>query len=187
MPASLYVFMGLIASGKSTLAKAFARASALPYYNTDVVRKELAGKSPASRQGNALNQGIYTPEFSRRTYDTLLDHAGRELTLNRSVVLDGSYHRRTERQRLVQRAAECRAPLFFILCRCDDDETARRLALRAKNSHAVSDGTWEIYQRQKESFEFPDELSPSSLIVMDTSGSVAVLLRNLTDILAKNR
>lgn len=179
--------MGMIASGKSTLAKAFAREFSLPYYNTDVVRKELAGKSPESRQGSSLNQGIYTPEFSRLTYDTLLDHAGRELALHRSVVLDGSYHRRAERQRLVQRAAECRAPLFFILCRCDDEETARRLALRAKNPHAVSDGTWEIYQRQKESFEFPGELSPSSLIIMDTSGSVAVLLRKLTDILAKNR
>ena len=187
MPASLYVFMGMIASGKSTLAKAFAREFSLPYYNTDVVRKELAGKSPESRQGSSLNQGIYTPEFSRLTYDTLLDHAGRELALHRSVVLDGSYHRRAERQRLVQRAAECGAPLFFILCRCDDEETARRLALRAKNPHAVSDGTWEIYQRQKESFEFPGELSPSSLIIMDTSGSVAVLLRKLTDILAKNR
>jgi hypothetical protein len=180
--------MGLIASGKSTLAKAFAREFSFPYYNTDVVRKELAGKSPQSRQGSALNQGIYTPEFSRRTYDALLAHADRELAGNRSVVLDGSYHKRAERQSLVQCAAQRRAPLFFILCRCDDAETARRLAVRAKNPAAISDGTWEIYQRQKESFEFPDELSPASLVVLDTTGAaVSVLLRGLTDILAMRR
>jgi len=177
--------MGLIASGKSTLARGLAKEFSLPYFNTDIVRKELAGKAPESRQGSPLNQGIYTPEFTRMTYDGLLDHARRELSRNQSVVLDGSYHKSSERQRVLQCAAECGASLFFILCQCDDEETQRRLAARARNPKAVSDGTWEIYQRQKERFEFPDKLSAASLIVFDTEGSASLLLQKLINILSK--
>ncbi|MBI5559504.1 MAG: AAA family ATPase [Deltaproteobacteria bacterium] len=179
MPASLFVFMGLIASGKSSLAQAFAEEFSFPYFNTDVVRKELAGKAPSSRQADAFGQGIYSPAFTRLTYDTLLDHARRELSVNHYVVLDGSYLERGERQRAMECAAGCAASFFFILCRCDDEETRRRLALRASDPLAVSDGTWEIYQRQKESLEFPDELASDCLIVMDTRASVPELLRKL--------
>ncbi|MCK9296349.1 MAG: AAA family ATPase [Desulfobulbaceae bacterium] len=186
MPASLLVFMGLIASGKSTLARGLARQYSLAYYNTDVVRKELAGKAPESRQGSSLNEGIYSPEFTRLTYDALLEHARWELGRNQSVVLDGSYHKRSERQRLVRCAAACGASFFFILCQCDEEETERRLAMRARNPLAVSDGTWEIFQRQKESFEFPDELPAGSLLVFDTSGAAPQLLQKLINTLPKD-
>jgi hypothetical protein len=178
--------MGLIAGGKSTLARGLANKFSLPYFNTDVVRKELAGKAPESRQGSSLNQGIYSPEFTRMTYDALLDHASRELSRNQSVVLDGSYHKRSERERVAQCAAECGASLFFILCQCDEEETARRLAMRARNPQAVSDGTWEIFQRQKESFEFPDELPGHSLMIFDTKGSSPQLLQKLFSILSES-
>jgi len=177
--------MGLIASGKSTLARGLAKEFSLPCFNTDIVRKELAGKTPESRQASPLNQGIYTPEFTRMTYDALLEHAGRELSRNQSVVLDGSYHKSSERQRVVQCAAQYGASHFFVLCQCDDEETQRRLAARARNPKAVSDGTWEIYQRQKERFEFPDELPPSSLLVVDTKGSASLQLQKLITILSQ--
>ena len=45
----IFVFFGLIASGKSTLAEHFAKRYHLPYYNTDRVRKELAGIIQAIR------------------------------------------------------------------------------------------------------------------------------------------
>lgn len=186
MPPSLLVFMGLIASGKSTLARGLANKFFLPYYNTDVVRKELAGKAPESRQGSSLNEGIYSPAFTRLTYDALLEHARWELGRNQSVVLDGSYHKRSERERVVRCAAECGASFFFILCRCDEEETRRRLAVRARNPKAVSDGTWEIYQRQQESMEFPDELPAASLLVFDTKGPSSLLLRKLITMLPEN-
>ncbi|MFZ5766986.1 MAG: AAA family ATPase [Thermodesulfobacteriota bacterium] len=183
--ANLFVFMGLIASGKSTLARAFAEKLFLPCYNTDMVRKELAGFSSSSRQGNAFNQGIYTPEFSRRTYDALLAHARRELRQGRSLVLDGSYHKRAERERLRQCAEECDATLSVILCQCDDAETERRLVRRARDPLAVSDGTWEIYQRQKESMEFPGEMPADDLVIIETNGPVPVVLAGVLARLAQ--
>ncbi|MFH1216063.1 MAG: AAA family ATPase [Pseudomonadota bacterium] len=184
MPASLFVFMGLIGSGKSTLARAFAAEFSLSCYNTDIVRKELAGKAPDSRQGATFNQGIYSPEFSRLTYDALRDHARNELDLGRSVVLDGSYQKRTERGLLIECTAQCGAPIYFILCQCDEGETKRRLDIRAKDPGAVSDGTWEIYQQQKKSMEFPHEIPAAGLLVIDSSQPVSFLLAELKDKLA---
>ena len=52
------LFFGLIASGKSTLAKAWAEQKNIPYYNSDVVRKELAGLSPTASNPATSNQQI---------------------------------------------------------------------------------------------------------------------------------
>lgn len=68
----LLVFFGMIASGKSYLAKACAEQWSCPYYNSDIVRKELAGVAVDSRQNNAYDSGIYSRGFSRRTYDALI-------------------------------------------------------------------------------------------------------------------
>ena len=75
----LLVFFGMIATGKSSLAAAFARKWGCSYYNSDIVRKELAGLAPDSRQITGVDAGIYTREFSRRTYDTLLSRAQNDL------------------------------------------------------------------------------------------------------------
>ena len=182
MPANLYIFMGLIASGKSSVAQAFANKFSFPYFNSDIVRKELAGKSPRSRQGDVLNQGIYTPEFSRLTYDALLDHAQESLCQNQSVVLDGSYHKKSERKRAVLCAERCNCPVLFILCQCGDAETRSRLDKRALDPDAVSDGNWQIYQKQKEFFENPEELSSENLLILNTEKTVPELL----DLLCRN-
>ena len=71
----LLVFFGMIATGKSYLASAWAKQYDLPYYNSDRVRKELAGLPPETGQQEEVDKGIYTPEFSRRTYDALIEHA----------------------------------------------------------------------------------------------------------------
>jgi len=151
------VFFGMIASGKSTLADRFARHHDLLYLNTDRVRKELAGLDPTERRPDGIDQGIYTAEFTRRTYDAMLARAVESLAAGRGVVLDGSYSRRQERDAVRACAARSGAPVHFILCTCEDETVAERLALRARDPQAVSDGRWEIYLHQKDHFDWPDE------------------------------
>ena len=45
----ILVFFGMTASGKSTLAQACADRYGAPYYNTDRIRKELAGLEARNR------------------------------------------------------------------------------------------------------------------------------------------
>lgn len=179
--ARIVVFFGLIASGKSTLAEQFARQHDLPWYNTDRVRKELAGLAAGARRTDGFQQGIYTSEFSRRTYQALLDRASADIRAGRAgVVLDGSYNRRAERDQVRLLAAELEIPCTFVLCQCGGDEVKRRLAERARDPQAVSDGRWEIYLTQKETFEAPADVPAADLVIMNTEAPVADLLAELS-------
>jgi predicted kinase len=177
---TIFVFFGMIASGKSSLAEAFARRYGYPYYNTDRVRKELAGMEAATRQQEEYGRGIYTPEFSHRTYLELLERAIEDVAAGREgVVLDGSYHSPGEQEKVRRLAEEKGARCVFILCWCGDEEVQRRLAIREKDHQAVSDGRWEIYQQQKQDFEVAEELQPCLLIRLQTEKPVAQLLEDL--------
>ena len=177
---TLYVFFGLIASGKSTFAEKFSTRYDLPYINTDRVRKQLAGIGPATRQPDQFNQGIYTSEFTRRTYQTMLDQAETEIRGGqKGVVLDGSYSSLDERAKVMELAVVLGAEYFFIQCVCSEDIVKERLELRARDLQAVSDGRWEIYLVQKEKFQAPTELDPSRLVIVETEKPVDRLVENL--------
>lgn len=180
----LIVFFGTTATGKSTLAKAWADRHGFLYFNSDVVRKELAGEEGSGKQPVGVGQGIYTPEFSRRTYDELLQRAKEELTAGKGVVLDASYLDRPERDRVLALADRLGVTFRFVLCECSDHVRRQRLDMRARDPQAVSDGRWEIYLRQREKFEPPFELPPDRLILVDTAPPVDHLLMLLDKNLA---
>jgi len=175
----LFVFFGLIASGKSTLAKAWAEARGLAWYNSDILRKELAGLSPTARRQESADQGIYTPEFTARTYQALLAAAEGELARGKSVVLDASYQRKEERDQVRELASRLGVRLYWVLCVCPEEEMKRRMEERARDPLAVSDGRWEIYLKQKERFEAPAELGPEQIVTLSTDRPVATLLEEL--------
>jgi len=175
---TLYIFFGLIASGKSTLAELFAQKQGLPYYNTDRVRKELAGIAANERRPDGMGQGIYTPEFTEKTYQALLGRAILDCKQGATgVVLDGSYSTATDRHKVNEVANALGAQTRFFLCSCSEQETQRRLALRAQDPNAVSDGRWEIFVQQKKKFEQPDELAPQQITCIDTEEKPENLLR----------
>jgi len=181
--AKIFIFFGLIASGKSTLAETWAKNKGFVYLNSDRIRKELAGLEVHEGQKTEWSKGIYTAEFSRRTYDALLERAQEELRQDRGVVLDASYSLQAERIRVRKMAENVGEECVFILCSCSEEEVKTRLAKRARDPHAVSDGNWEIYVVQKERFEFPTELAAGQLITMDTQENPAKLLLHIEETL----
>ena len=179
---NIWVFFGLIATGKSTLAEKWAARHAMAHFNSDRLRKELAGISATAGRQESLDQGIYRSEFSRRTYDALLSRAEQECRAGRPVVLDASYQSRAERDLVRDLAVRLGVDVFFILCNCPEDEIMRRLALRSRDPEAISDGSSAIYLAQKERFEFPDELAGSQLVKLSTVGDINKLLAELDKI-----
>jgi len=170
------VFFGLIASGKSYLASSWARQHGCPYINTDVVRKQLAGLDPYARRNEQSDSGIYTGDWTNRTYAamrTMALQVLQDLQVG-SVVLDGSFRQRCERSNIVDGFAEL-AQVAFIYCCCSEATTKQRLARRAVDPTAVSDGRWEIFVKQRELFEPPAELDGNSLLILNTEASLADL------------
>lgn len=172
----IFVFFGLIATGKSTLAEAWARKIDCVWLNSDRVRKEIAGLLPRTARQERVDQGIYSTEFTRRTYDALLDRGAGEIRAGHSVVLDASFQSISERQRVRDLACRLGVKAYFILCVCPESEMKRRMAERARDPLAVSDGRWEIYLSQKERFAAPTELATAELITINTEQPLSELL-----------
>ena len=183
----IFIFFGMIASGKSTIAQAWSWQDQLRCYNSDWVRKELAGVDPTSTHHELMEQGIYTKEFSIKTYATLLERAAARLRQGDSVVLDASYQYARDRQDIRELASrlECRA--YFILCQCPEAEMKRRMDLRSLDPAAVSDGRWDVYLEQKKRFEPPAELPDSELIVLNTEGPADEILADLEEKMSEKR
>jgi len=175
----LYVFFGMIATGKSTLAMAWAKYKQLHYYNSDRVRKELAGIRPTESRRSTVDTGIYTGEFTGKTYKALLEKAEALVRQGDSVVLDASYQFERDRQGVRALAKHLNSRVCFIHCQCSEVEMKRRMSLREQDPAAVSDGRWEIYLKQKQRFEPPLELAASELITIDTRAPLAELLEEL--------
>jgi len=179
----LFVFFGLIATGKSTVAQGWAERRGLCYHNSDVVRKELAGLLPTASQRDSVDQGIYTRKFSERTYAALLDRARQDILKGRGSVLDASYQNRKDRDAVLQLAQGLGVKISFILCVCPEEEMKRRMAQRALDPNAVSDGRWEIYLLQKERFEAPEELPAGTFFSVSTDMPVDMILENISALL----
>ena len=175
----VFIFMGLIASGKSTLAQAFADQYQLAYYNSDIERKKLAQVETSDRGTGEFASGIYTAEFTRLTYETLIRKGQVAVVHHGSVVLDGSYSKRLERQMIKDAFLETGVHLVFILCEVSEQVTRERLQRRLLDENAVSDGTFKIYLIQKKGFEYPDELDTTELICLETDGDQEQLLTTL--------
>lgn len=101
----LLVIGGMSGTGKSTLAAGLAPRLAplgdAVSLSSDVTRKRMFGRTPEQ----ALRPQHYTPQISELVFRRLAVDAGRALRAGASVVLDGVYGRRSERDR-VQALAE---------------------------------------------------------------------------------
>jgi predicted kinase len=174
---TLAVFFGMTASGKSTLAMAWAKRLQAPYYNTDRVRKELVGLQAHIRRPDGVDQGIYSPRWTAMTYQAMLNRAREDFTRGADmVVLDGSYGKRSDRAAVRRLAAEIGVRCFFVFCTCSEEEAQRRLALRAQDAEAVSDGRWEIFLHQQQTFERPDAMEAGDCVPLNTEQSVETML-----------
>lgn len=174
---TIVVFLGMTASGKSTLGKAWATACRAAYHNTDRVRKELAGLEPTDKQPDQVAQGIYSPAWTEKTYQAMLDCARKDFLQGYGmVVLDGSYSTRQVRGQVRCLAEELDARCVFIFCTCSDEEVRRRLDQRARDPEAVSDGRWEIYLYQKATFELPNVLEEGACILLNTEQHVGEMV-----------
>jgi len=82
---------GLSGSGKSYLARQLALYLPATHLNSDIIRKALAGYAPLSRTKVGLGEGIYTPQMSYKTYQSLLNQAERSLKSGSSVIVDATF------------------------------------------------------------------------------------------------
>ena len=174
----IVVVFGLMGTGKSSRSRALAEVRDWPVIHSDALRKHLAGLAPTDRVPVAFGQGIYDEDFSTRTYAEMLRIAEAHLAAGRSVILDGSYKRAAERERVRQLARDRGARVIFVYCECPPEVARERLGIRLTDPEAISDGRVELFEDQIRDF---DPLGPEDrpLLRLDTTRDPAVVLDEL--------
>jgi len=162
----LFLVSGITGTGKSTVALKIAIDYHAHQINTDVVRKELAGIDKFERHHDKLNTGLYDPKNVDFTYEKVIEKASNLLKKGENVVLDATFQKKKYREMVRNIAEKNHVKLVIIYCTCPDEVVKKRLEQRLKKK-SVSDGRWEIYIQQKNTFEPFD--SDEEHIEMDTS------------------
>ncbi len=176
----LFITTGLVGTGKTILAQALAKRLGLVVISSDVTRKQLAGIPLTEHRFEEFDTGIYSAEFSRKTYDKMFSEARDILSDGGSVILDASFIRAEERLKAKRLAEEMGADFFIIECTLDEESIKQRLAQRLEQG-SVSDGRWEIYEPQKKAFAPVVEASPQKHAIIDTSKPVEENIRQILD------
>ncbi|GCE20542.1 bifunctional aminoglycoside phosphotransferase/ATP-binding protein [Dictyobacter kobayashii] len=194
---------GVMGSGKSSIAHEIQEEHACRLLSTDNIRKQLAHLHPAQPQAEQFGAGIYNPAWTRQTYAALNERAQAYLRQGYSVILDGTFSRRTDRQKIAQEALQHGARIIFIECICPRELTLQRLAQRwqariagepaalAPGALNTSDGRPELYDTQMaqwEAFDARQEPSIKHIVLPTTTtahAAMSALQRKLQPILAK--
>ncbi len=174
---------GLPGTGKSTLAADLAQAAECEVIRSDVVRKQLAGVAVDAPQSAEFDRGIYTPEWTERTYAECLRQALARLFEGRRVIVDASFRDDAQRKRFLEAAAHAGVPSLLLHCQADEQVIRRRLDQRSGDA---SDADWAIYQQAARQWNDPGEWTMRALETVDTGQSREAALAAALDALRRH-
>lgn len=163
---------GLVASGKSTVAKYLARRIGAPRVVADRVRRVLL----AEADGGAAHELTWAPDLADRVYAGLLARAGDVLAGGRSVVLDACFPSEVRRRAAAALAARHRARFVFVHCDAPEEDSVARLRLRDVRDGGPPGGWQKIARELEAQWEPPRR---AEHVHLDTSLPRAAWLRVL--------
>lgn len=175
----LMVTAGLMGSGKSYQAKRLAQRLGAEIIRMDMLRKELFNIQPTERQYENFGSGIYTDEISSLVYAKALEWAEQSIKNGKAVMIDASFKRHDQRQKAFNLAKNLHVPFYILECVCPDEITKKRLEQRAVKKDNISDGRWELFQKQRDDFDSIRDIPANHLFRIDTSVHPEITRRHI--------
>ncbi|MBI3411383.1 MAG: AAA family ATPase [Planctomycetes bacterium] len=140
---ALILISGLPGTGKSTLADDLSQQFNAVWLRSDVIRKELIHGDPVSTRGSKVEEGIYSPEATARTYHEMQRRATEAIWQGRRVIVDANFRLQWQRRLFFRIAKDRCVPCLFLNCEADAQVIRERLRNRRGD---VSDADWSIYE-----------------------------------------
>ncbi len=148
---------GLPGAGKTTLARGLVERAGLDLIRADVVRKELAGISPETSGRAGVDEGLYAPAHTQRTYAECLRRAEAIVLEGGRAIVDASFVDPTRRRRFLDAASALGVPGVLVVCTAPDEVACTRIAARRGDaSDADVEIRRELARRWKSPVDRPD-------------------------------
>lgn len=144
----LLITHGVSGSGKSYFTSELLETLGAIRLRSDVERKRLFGLGPLDASASALDQGIYTAEAGRRTYEQLRKLAGDILAAGYPVLVDATFLE-PERRRVFRDLAEQQGvPWVLLACTADPATLRARVAQRLAEGGDAAEADSAVLEQQ---------------------------------------
>jgi aminoglycoside phosphotransferase family enzyme/predicted kinase len=168
-PPRLFIMHGVSGSGKSWLSERLVAQLGAVRIRSDVERKRLAGARTSGVDEPGFEQGIYTPEFSHRTYARLLECARSCLKGGADTVIDAAFLKAADRRAFRELAVRQGVPFFIVSCEATERILTQRITKRRQLHLDPSEAGAEVLARQSQHLQPFDADEQLHLITIDTT------------------
>lgn len=141
---------------------------------SDLERKRLAGMDATEHEPAGIRQGIYSPQFSRRTYDRLAKYAENCLRAGFNTIVDAAFLDPADRAMFRAVADQFAARCVIVSCQADPATLAARLAKRTVGHGDASDATQSVLDAQLRDMQPLTASEVQFVIPIDTNDPDAV-------------
>jgi len=165
---TIWVVMGLPASGKSSLGEEMAEKLSAKLLQSDLIRKQIAGHRILEGAIASYDSGVYQSSMRQRVYAEMLSLAHERLKQGRSVLLDATFSRQRWRDEARQLAGDLDTNLVFLECTCPEETIRERMGKREGQS-GLSDARLRHLPQMIRDYEPPIEMEATQYVPVNTS------------------
>lgn len=166
---ALCITHGFSGSGKSYAARRLAAQLGALHLRSDIERKRLAGLEATARSKAPPAGGIYSPDFTHRTYQKLRDDAHTILTAGFPVIVDATFLKRPYREKFRELARMLAVPFLILDFQAAEDILRQRIQKRMRERCDPSEADLTILDYQLHHYDPLDTSEQVVTLTFDTS------------------
>ncbi|RLA72588.1 MAG: aminoglycoside phosphotransferase [Epsilonproteobacteria bacterium] len=166
----LAIAHGLSGSGKSTFALMMVEEHGVVRIRSDVERMRMFERE----KEDTLEEGIYTQDATKATYEHLLELATSVYKGGYPVIVDATFLKQWQRQIFFKYARLANIPFYLFTMACDIKLMQSRVEQRSQEGSDISEADLGVLQMQQKSVEPLSESERELEVIIDCTSSASM-------------